>query len=298
MKPGLMELIAERVVIFDGGMGSMLIAEGLKETEVPESWIFSNPDGLGKIHEKYIEAGADVIQTNTFGASRVKMASSKTAAGLDPVETNRRAALLVREAMKKAGAEERLVAGDIGPTGRFFAPVGDLTPKEARETFREQAEALAEGGVDLFLIETMSDVREAVEAPRAVKEAASLPAVVELTYQKKPRGYFTLMGNSPREAAPDLEKEGADMIGANCSLSSGEMIELVSELRKVAKVPLLFQPNAGQPVIDRGRPRYRQTPEEFASDMLKMVKAGAGAVGGCCGTNPSFIKLLRERILG
>ncbi len=296
MAPGLLDMIAERVVIFDGGMGTMLIDAGLTRAEVPETWVFLRPSELRKIHGMYAEAGADVIQTNTFGANRIKLESSKAGSDLDPVQTNIKAAGLARQALEELGFEDRILAGDIGPTGRFFSPVGSLTGKDAMEAFEEQAGALAEGGVDLFLIETMWDIREAVWAVRAAKKAARIPVAVEMTFRETAIGFSTIMGDTPSAAVEALENEGADMIGANCTISSDQMAGLVREMRELTDLPLLFQPNAGQPVMEGPRPRYQKDPEEFAADIAEMVRAGADAVGGCCGTTPEFIRLIVDRI--
>ncbi|MBD3180583.1 MAG: methionine synthase I, cobalamin-binding domain-containing protein, partial [Candidatus Latescibacteria bacterium] len=264
------QAMEQGVLIFDGGMGSMLIAAGLTRTEVPESWVIHRPEEVMAVHTGYIKAGADVIQTATFGASSVKLASSSAGAGLDPYRINLEAAGLVRDAIEKSGSG-CLAAGDIGPTGEFFPPVGTLDEKSAMESFREQAGALAEGGVDILLIETMSDLKEAVVALRAAKEAAELPVVVELTFQEKKRGYFTIMGDTPERAAEVLMSEGADMAGANCTLDSAGMVGLAGRMVKASELPLLFQPNAGQPVMRDGTPEYLQEPEDFASDIEEIV---------------------------
>lgn len=290
------ELIKRKVVLFDGGMGSMLIAAGLREGEVPDTWSLSHPDTVKSVHAAYIEAGAEVIQTNTFGATRIKLASSASSGKLDVTAVNEAAAKLVLEARDDSGRSGIFVAGDIGPTGQFFPPMGALTEEGAFEAFREQARALERAGVDLFLIETMYDLREAVAALRAVREVSARPVVVEQTFEKKPRGYFSLVGDTPGRGVEVLLGEGADVIGANCTLASGDMIELVSEFRSATDVPLLFQPNAGKPDLEHGMPIYRQTPEEFAQDMERFVRAGANAVGGCCGTTPDFIKAVHDRL--
>lgn len=295
MKPFL-EAIGEKVLLFDGGMGSMLIAAGLGEGEAPDAWNLTRPDVLIEVHRAYLEAGADVIQTNTFGATPVKLASSSRGEPPDAAKVNEAGATLARTAIREFGFTGRHLAGDIGPTGEFFPPMGRLTAERAFEAFRVQAAALEDGGVDLFLIETMYDIREAVEAIRAVREVSRKPIVCELTMERKKRGYFTIVGDSPAKAVEALPSAGADVIGANCSIASAEMIDLVPEMRGLTRTPLLFQPNAGRPEMVAGRAVYRQTPEEFAADMMKMVEAGAGAVGGCCGTTPEFIRALRAKL--
>ncbi len=304
MKMDFMEYIRNRAVLFDGGMGSMLIAAGLGEREVPEQWNFLHPERMIGIHTAYLDAGAEVIQTNTFGATGIKLSASGGGSGLDPSEVNEKAALLAREALDRFEGTEggggkigaRFVAGDIGPTGEFFAPMGKLTSERARASFREQAVALNRGGVDLFLIETMYDIREALEALKAVREVSNKPAVVELTMDKKTKGYFTLVGDTAAKAVEILLPEGADVLGANCTMASDTMIGLVPEFRRHTRAPLLFQPNAGRPEMSGGTAVYRQKPEEFAADLARMLDAGANAVGGCCGTNPDFIRAARKII--
>ncbi len=290
------KLIGRKVVLFDGGMGSMLIAAGLKEGEAPERWILTESEQVMGIHTAYVEAGAEVIQTNTFGANRIKLSSSRSGSSLDVAEVNLKGVELARRALEAAGHVDRFVAGEIGPTGQFFPPVGTLTAGEVRNAFREQARVLGHGGVDLFLVETMYDLREGLEALRAVREVSDKPVVVEFTFEKKPKGYFTLMGVTPRQVVEALLAEGADAVGANCSISSGEMVDLVFEFRSLTEAPILFQPNAGNPVMEHGIAIYKQRPEEFAGDIWKMVEAGANAVGGCCGTTPRFISEIHERL--
>lgn len=296
MKPDFGKVIGKKVILFDGGMGSMLIAAGLGEGEVPESWNVSDPDKLIEVHTAYLEAGAEVIQTNTFGATRLKLSSSEAGRAVDVVEANERAVENVRKALEDSDKGARFIAGDIGPTGLFFPPVGRLTAEDAHAAFREQAQVLERAGVDLFLIETMYDIREAVEALRAVREVSDRPVVVELTFERKPKGYFTLVGDTPESGVEVLLDEGADVVGSNCTLSSGDMIDLVHEFRGLTDVPLLFQPNAGRPVMEHGKAVYRQSPQEFAEDIEGIVRAGASAVGGCCGTNPDFIHAVYERL--
>jgi len=297
MTKDFLATIKRRVVIFDGGMGSMLIAAGLTQREVPEAWLMSKSEKIVEVHAAYLQAGAEVVTTATFGASRLKLHSSEAGRRLDAVRVNEKGVEVARKAVEHSGKHDRFIAGDIGPTGLFFPPVGTLKAEDARAAFKEQAKALTGGGVDIFIIETMYDVREAVEALRAVREVSNLPAVVTLTFDKKPRGFFTMMGDATEKAVETLLKEGASVIGANCSLQSGEMIELVEEFRPLTDAPLLFQPNAGRPAMERGLPVYKQRPRDFAEDIVKIVAAGANAVGGCCGTTPVFIREVHDSLI-
>ena len=292
-----LETIKRRVVLFDGGMGSMLIAAGLTQREIPEAWVLSKAEKIGEVHAAYLDAGAEIVTTATFGASRLKLQSSEAGKKLDPAMVNEKAVEIARKAVERSGKRERFVAGDIGPTGLFFSPVGTLKAGDARAAFREQAQALERAGVDLFIIETMYDIREAVEALRAVREVSGLPSVVTLTFDRKPRGFFTMMGDMTDKAVETLIAEGASVLGANCTRQSGEMIELAEEFRLLTEAPLLFQPNAGRPVMEHGMPVYKQRPREFAEDAVKIVAAGANAVGGCCGTTPEFIREVRAALV-
>jgi methionine synthase I (cobalamin-dependent) len=291
-KKSILELAKKRVVLFDGGMGSTLVSLGLLEGECPESWNLTRPDVIRDIHRKYFEAGADVIETNTFGANRLRLASF----GYDNQveEINARAV----EIAKNVCPEDKFVAGDIGPCGGFFKPVGKVSIEELEESFLEQAKALSQAGVDLFFIETMYDLREVISAINTIKKVSDLPIFVSMTFDKKPRGYFTIMGNTISECASELKKAGADVIGANCTLGSEEMIGLIEELRKNTGLPIVAQPNAGKPEFIQNKLTYPKDPKSFAKDMMKIVKAGANFVGGCCGTTPEFIREIHRRLSG
>jgi 5-methyltetrahydrofolate--homocysteine methyltransferase len=297
MTKDFLSTIKRRVVIFDGGMGSLLIAAGLTQREIPEAWLLSKPEKIADMHAAYIEAGAEVVTTSTFGASRIKLRASEAGKRLDPGTVNEKGVEVARKAVERSGKHDRFIAGDIGPTGLFFPPVGTLKAEDARAAFKEQAKALERAGVDVFIIETMYDVREAVEALRAVREISNRPVLVTLTFDRKPRGFFTMMGDTTETAVEALLKEGASVIGANCTLQSGDMIELAEEFRLVTDALLIFQPNAGRPVMEHGVAVYKQRPQEFAQDVVKIVAAGANAVGGCCGTTPDFIREVHASLI-
>jgi len=291
-KNSILDLAKKRVVLFDGGMGSTIVSLGLSEGECPESWNLSHPEVIKDIHRKYLEAGADVIETNTFGANQLRLASFGYENQVE--EINVRSV----EIAKKVCPEDKFVAGDIGPCGGFLKPVGNFSLEELEESLLEQAKALAQAGVDFFSIETMYDLREAISAIKAIKKGSDLPIFVSMTFDKKPKGYFTLMGNTISECATELKKAGADVIGANCTSGSKDMIGLVEELRKSTDLPIIVQPNAGKPELIEGKLVYSQDPESFAEDMMRIVKAGANFVGGCCGTTPEFIREIHRRLSG
>jgi 5-methyltetrahydrofolate--homocysteine methyltransferase len=291
-KESILNLAKKRVVLLDGGMGSTIVSLGLPDGECPESWNLTHPKVIEDIHQKYLEAGADVIETNTFGANRLRLASFGYD---DQVEMiNARAV----EIAKKVCPDDKFVAGDIGPCGGFLKPVGKFSIEELEESFLEQAKALSQTGVNLFSIETMYDLREALTAVKTIKTVSDLPIFVSLTFDKKSKGYLTMMGNTVSDCAKELKKAGADVIGANCTLGSKEMIGLAEELRKSTDLPIIIQPNAGKPELIGGKLVYPQDSESFAEDMKIIVKAGVNFVGGCCGTTHEFISEIRKRLFG
>jgi 5-methyltetrahydrofolate--homocysteine methyltransferase len=286
-----LELLKKRTVLFDGAMGTTLIHKGLAAGEYPESWNLSHPKEISQVHKAYVEAGADVLQTNTLGGTRIKLKTG----GLEEQAAliNAQAVRLVRQVCPP----DRYVAGDIGPTGQFLPPVGTCTPEEMEKTFREQAEALAGEGVDLFVLETMYDLQEIILAIQAVRSISDLPIMATVTFEHKPKGFFTIMGNSVADCASQLAAAGANAVGSNCGMGSADMVDITPLFRESTDLPVLIQPNRGQPEMVAGRLTYQQSPEAFAEDILRVVKAGAGAVGGCCGTTPEFIARIHQRLM-
>jgi 5-methyltetrahydrofolate--homocysteine methyltransferase len=286
------ELLKKATVVFDGGLGSMLIAAGLPAGVGPEAWTLERPDAVAEVHRQYFAAGSHVVHSNSFGASPVKLAERGLAERA--VEINRRAA----ETACSVRPGGRFVAGDIGPTGKMLQPFGDLDPAAAEDAFRRQADALLAGGADLISIETMFSLEEALIALRAAKSLGKVFVVASLTFNRSPRGFFTMMGDGVDTAVRALEAAGADAIGSNCGLGSADMVELAAALRAATRLPILLQPNAGRPVVEDGRTVYRQSPSEFAADALRIKTAGADMIGGCCGTNPEFIRELARAVGG
>jgi 5-methyltetrahydrofolate--homocysteine methyltransferase len=282
----ILELAKKKTVIFDGAMGTMLMAAGLKAGESPELWNIEKPSLVAEIHRQYYEAGSDAVHTNTFGGNAVKLADRGLAEKTEKI--NVEAARLAREACP-AG---KFVAGDIGPTGKLLKPLGDLAIEEAEEAFFRQAQALVKGGVDLVSIETMFSLQEALAALRAAKKLGAVTVIAALTFNRTKKGFFTMMGEGVRQAVSAFEEAGADVIASNCSLGSSDMIDLTKELRAATRRPVLVQPNAGKPETQMGVTSYRQTPAEFAQDGKEIRNSGADMIGGCCGTNPEFIRSL------
>lgn len=284
-------------VLFDGGLGSMLIAAGLETGAPPEGWNLSRPEIVRGIHESYLKAGAEVITTNTFGATPSRM--NGFGLGDELSRINRTGVSLAREAVDETNenfprANARLVGLSVGPTGKMFPPVGTAREEEIRVEFERQFRCL-DGGVDLILIETMFDVKEALLAVEAARALVGVPVAATLTFNKTPRGFFTIMGNRCADTMKQLEAAGADIVGANCTLASGDMVELGHVLRESTSLPVLCQPNAGSPKVKNGKPVYEQSPREYADDVMRLFDAGINAVGGCCGTTPDFIREVYSR---
>jgi len=289
-KPAILDLIKKRIVLLDGGIGSLLIDKGLPPGTPPEYWNVSNPKKVQEIHKSYYDAGSDVVFTNTFGGSMLKLMAHKHGSSIE--EYNKKAVELVREICPEQG----YVAGDIGPSGAFLPPVGTATEEDFYNNFLEQARYLSEAGVDLFIVETMVDIKEAEAAVKAIRKISTLPILASMTYKKTKRGYFTIMGNSVELCVKVLEEAGVDIIGANCTLGSDEMIDLVPLLRKETNLPISVKPNAGQPQLINGKTIYNATPQDFARDISAMIDTGASVVGGCCGSDPEFIRKIAEKV--
>jgi len=277
-------LLREKILILDGAMGTELHRRGMPAGVCPEAWCLANPAAVGEIHAAYCEAGADCVYSATFGANRIKMGRY----GLANVrEANRSLALIAKRAVGAKG----LVAGDIGPTGRFVEPFGDLPFEEAVALFREQAQGLLEGGVDCFVIETMMDIQEARAALIAVRELSDLFTIVTMTYEKHGR---TLNGTDPVAALVTLQGLGADAVGCNCSLGPDAMLGMVAAMKPHARVPLVAKPNAGLPRLVGEETVFDLDAADFGAFGRSFAAAGVNLMGGCCGTTPAHIGALRE----
>ena len=275
------------IEIFDGAMGTMLQAGGLKAGACPELMNVDAPEVVKKIHRAYIDAGSTIIETNTFGASSLKLAHY----GLESRvrELNFAAVKLAKEV---AGNRVK-VAGDIGPTGKFIAPLGDLTFDDAYKIFYEQSQALAEAGADFLIIETCIDIQEMRAALLAAKDACNLPIICQLSYSEDGR---TVTGTDPQSAAVILEAMGASIIGVNCSLGPEQLVPVVKILAENCRVPVSVQPNAGMPYLEDGKTKFPMDAKTFGSWGIKLVEAGATYLGGCCGTTPEHIRELAKAI--
>jgi len=282
---GLLDrLVGGDILVSDGAMGSLLQSQGLPAGTAPELWNREHPDVVRGIAAAYVAAGSDLVLTNSFGGSPLKLGRHGLAA--DAADLNRRAARLAREA-----APGQYVAGSVGPTGRILADEGgDATVGELYEAFAVQTHALADGGVDAICVETMSSLPEALAAVRAAKDSTMLPVFCTFSFNPGRRGFHTMMGVTPDQAARRAAEAGADVIGTNCGNGIENMIEIVRQMRAaVADRPILAQANAGMPELVDGVSRYPETPEFMAERIGAMIDAGANLVGGCCGTTPAHI---------
>ena len=280
----LKQLSQPGVLVADGATGTMLQRAGLPVGAPSELWVLENPQGVRNLHRSYIEAGSQIILTDTFGGTRFKL--EKTGLGARATEINTRAAELARA---EAG-EGVLVFGDMGPTGLLMDPFGPLSREDAVSAYAEQARALAEGGVDALLIETMSDLNEATAAVEGARQATSLPVLVTMSYDSHGR---TMMGVKPARAARELAALGVDVIGANCGRTLSETLAAVEEIRQAAPEAILMaKPNAGLPHMDGSEAVYDVSPEVMAEYAGKFGALGVKILGGCCGSTPAHIQAI------
>jgi len=274
------------MLIFDGAMGTLLQAAGLPPGQTPEAYGAHHPEVLEDFTRQYLAAGAQVVTTNTFGASRYK---------LDPGTSVREFNRLMAKSARKAAGDAAFVAGSVGPTGRFAAPLGDVSLKELTNAFREQIEGLAEGGVDLIIAETHFDLAEARAVVLAARGAAPhLPVAVSMTFESA----TSLTGTPPEVFFETMANMGVDMVGVNCGTGPAEMEAVVRAWLPIAGLPFLVKPNAGIPVLENGRTVFPMGPEAFAEATAAFAELGAKAVSGCCGTTPAHIKALAARLRG
>ncbi len=288
MRSARERISAREILVCDGATGTLLIERGLRPGQCPEAWGADHPAILREIARLYLDAGAEVLHASTFGGSSLRLERH----GLDGrvKELN---ALAVR-AVCEVAQGRAIVAASVGPTGRILEPYGDAEPERVRVSFAEQFAILRDAGAELLTIETMTDLREATLAIDAARTVApELPIVATMSFDSTPRGFRTIMGTTIRQAAEGLEAAGADAIGSNCGAGSETMVAIAAELRRSSELPIAIQSNAGLPAFEGGRAIYAETPELMAARVREMLDIGVTIVGGCCGTTPAHIAVIR-----
>lgn len=288
MPQSLIERLKNKILVCDGAMGTQLQQRGLSPEDCPEEFNMTHPEIVQSIHRDYLDAGADIIETNSFGGNRARLSMYDFG---DQVEKfNRRAAELAREMCPP----NCFVAGSVGPTGQILQPLGLLSEENARNIFKEQVSALIAGGVDAIFIETMMSLEEILLAVQAVKMLSSLPVSATMTFEMKPTGPRTSWGVSPADAVRGLTDAGVDILGANCGSGFDDMVKIINAMRQLTDIPIIAQANAGMPILEAGSATYNESPETMRPKATTILRTGVNILGSCCGTGPEHIRVLRE----
>ncbi len=289
MKNILERIKAGEILVGDGAMGTMLFRKGLKMDQCPEKLNLDNPMIIEEVAQSYLDAGADLIETNSFGGSPLKLAMYSLE---DKTEEINRIAI---HSVRKVIGESAFLSFSCGPTGRILKPYGDTEPVEMLESFKRQIKVAIDENVDLICIETMTDIFEAKLAIDAVKSfSADIPIVATMTFDPTPNGFFTIMGVSVEQACKELVAAGADIIGSNCGNGIDNMIKIAAEFKKYATTPIIIQSNAGLPEIKNGEAVYSETPQFMADKSQRLLDIGVSIIGGCCGTTEKHIAAIRQ----
>jgi 5-methyltetrahydrofolate--homocysteine methyltransferase len=279
------------VIVGDGALGTLLMQRGLKQGEAPEVYNLTKPYVLEEIAALYLSAGAEIVTTNTFGASPLRL--KHFSLDKETEEINRNAVAAVRKAVR----DQAYVSASVGPSALMIKPYGDAEPEEVFSSFQRQARALLEAGPDMFCIETMADPVEAALAIKAVRSLDSvIPIMATMTFGITPKGFYTFLGASVKNAAAALEKAGANIIGSNCGEGIDKMIEVAREYRQCSQLPIAIQSNAGLPSKTEAGLTYSETPEYVGGQAVELLKMGVQIVGGCCGTGPDHIHAIRQAV--
>jgi 5-methyltetrahydrofolate--homocysteine methyltransferase len=289
---GFLERLAEReALVADGAIGTLLFQKGLKPGDYPESANLAAPEYLEEIAALYLDAGAEIIQTNTFGASPLKLALY----GVDD-KTEEINCSAVR-AVRRAVGDRAYVSASCGPCGKLLKPYGDAEPEEVYGSFRRQLESLVAEGIDIVCVETMLDAAEAALAIKAAKDVSpGIPVMATMTFDATPRGFYTIMGVDVAKAASSLQQAGADVVGSNCGNGIENMIKIAADFRKCTHLPLIIQSNAGLPKTVDGELVYDETPAFMAERADELLDLGVSIIGGCCGTTPEHIRAIRKMV--
>jgi len=274
----------EHVYLFDGAMGTMLYAKGVFINKCYDELNLRSPEIVLDVHKQYVRACAEILETHTYGANRVKLRSFGIEDELRDIN------LAAAELARKAAGDSVYVAGAMGPLGIRIEPYGPTALDEAREFFREQAEALRDGGVDLFILETISNIAEVEQGILAIRDVCSLPVIAQMTIGNDNR---TIFGDTPRRIAERLDRAGADVIGLNCSVGPDVMLDAIEEMNATTAKKLSCQPNAGLPREVAGRQMYMASPDYMAKYAKRLIHKGVKFLGGCCGTTPEHIAAFR-----
>ena len=291
MRSIIEKLKQNKILVSDGGWGTYLYAKGLQMGDCPELWNETHREDVLDVAKSYVAAGADMIETNSFGGSKIKLEQYDL--GERTYELNKMAAEISRE----AAGDDKFVLGSVGPTGKFLM-TGEVTEEELYDSFKVQVEGLRDGGADAICIETFYDTQEALLAINAVKDNTDLEVITTFTFDKAPDGsYNSMMGIKPAQMAETLADAGVDIFGTNCGNGFEGMIDIVKEIREVNTVlPVLVHANAGLPIEEDGKIVYPDSPERMAELTPTLINAGANTIGGCCGTTPDHIRAIKEVI--
>jgi len=277
-------IFSGEILVSDGAWGTMLHSKGLKMGECPERWNLERRADVLDVAKSYVVSGSDMIETNSFGGSRYKLAYYDL--GEKVFEVNKIAAEISRE----AAGDKVYVIGSVGPTGKMLL-TGDVTEEELYNCFKEQSQALEAGGADAIVVETMFDLEEAKCAIKAAKENTSCEVICTMTFDASETGFHTMMGTTPEDAAASLIEAGADIIGSNCGNGIENMVGIVKHMRSVdPRTPILVQANAGLPMMVDGKTVFPESPDEMSKWVNPLIDAGANIIGGCCGTTPEHIR--------
>jgi 5-methyltetrahydrofolate--homocysteine methyltransferase len=284
-------VLAGEILCGDGAWGTQLMARGLAPGACPESLNLERPEVLAEVAELYLDAGADLVTTNTFGASPLMLACHGLASRAEEING---AAV---EALKAVVTGRASISASVGPTGRILEPYGDTAPEVVADAFDRQITALIEAGADLICVETMIDVREAELAIIAARSiSAEIPVIATMTFDATPRGFFTTMGTSVEKACETLVEAGANVVGSNCGNGVDTMLEIARGFTEHASVPVIIQSNAGLPENVEGEIVYPESPEFMAERVGRLIDLGVSIIGGCCGTTPEHIRAIRAAI--